>query len=145
MGIEIFERAVEAGGRLLRVEQLAPTGSVNQGPLRGLAYVLTFDVGRICVAADPATQSLSLRQVENPAELTGELIPLDEEEPWWKVVGNEITRVWPGTKGAGASSGTARVGDLHIQFRNDDESPRIVSLHYDDGAVTISEEKKHVG
>jgi hypothetical protein len=145
LGIEIFERAAEAGGRLLRVEQLAPTGSVDRGVAHGFAYVLTFDVGRICVAADPATRILSLRQVENPSELSGELIVLDEEDPWWKVSGNEVTRVWPGTEGVGASSGSERVGDLRIQFRKDDENPRIISLRYDDGAVTISEEKKHVG
>ena len=52
MGVELFERAAEVGGCFLKAEQLVESGG-DDDPLRGPGYLLTFDVGRILVAADP--------------------------------------------------------------------------------------------
>jgi peptide-methionine (R)-S-oxide reductase len=102
LGIELFERAAEARGRFLRAEQLQAAGGASD-PQRGPGFLLTFDVGRILVAADPGNQSLLLRQVKNPEEVASiRLTELGEEEPWWRIVGDPLTAVWPVHRGGGA-------------------------------------------
>jgi hypothetical protein len=135
MGIEIFERAAEVGGCFLKAEQLVESGG-NPGAHRGPGYLLTFDVGRILVVADPHNACLMIRQIQSLEEVASiQLAPLDEEEPWWRIAGNPITRVWPSEEGSGATTGDAEVSDLRMQFRGGDQSPRIVFLCYDSGAV----------
>ncbi len=139
MGIELFERAAESRGRLLRAEQLV-TADGDADPQRGAGYLLTFDVGRILVAADRAHQRLLLRHVAAPEEVQSiKLAPLDDEEPWWRVAGNTITRAWPGGDGEGAASGAGAVRELRMQFREDDESPKVIALRYEDGVVRVGE------
>lgn len=140
MGVEVLERAAEERGRILRVEQLlAPDG--RGGPLRAPGYLLTLDVGRVLVAADPKHERLLVRHIENASEVADlRLESLVEEEPWWRVVGNPITRVWPGADGADAAVTADAVYDLRIQFREDAENPRVISLKYESGAVRVGEE-----
>lgn len=141
MGIELFERIAEARGRILRVEQLVAAGAAPD-PSHGPGYLLTFDVGRILVAADRVHGRLLLRPVAAPAELEGiARAPLDEEEPWWRVAGNPLVRAWPVESGAGAASGAGDVRELRLQFRDDDASPKLISLRYEGGAVWVAEEK----
>jgi hypothetical protein len=143
LGIELFERVAEARGRVLRVEQLVPAGGASS-PRRGPGYLLTFDVGRILVVADPAHGCLLVRHVESAAEVEAiKRAPMDEQEPWWRVVGNPVTRVWPGGAGAGAASGAGDLHEVRLQFREDDANPRVISLRYDDGAVRVAEETTH--
>ena len=139
MGIELFERAAEARGRILRVEQLVPEGG-GSNPACGAGYLLTFDVGRILVAPDAASGGLRLAHVEQHGDLPGALLPLEEEEPWWRVVGNPITRAWPATTGAGAAASAGRVSAVRIQFREDEEDPRVISLSFEGGAVRATME-----
>lgn len=145
MGIELFERVAEARGRMLRVEQLVPAGGASD-PRRGPGLLLTFDVGRILVVADPAHGRLLVRHIESAAEVEAiKRAPLDEEEPWWRVAGNSITRAWPGGAGAGegAAAGTGDLREVRLQFREDEENPKVISLRYDDGAVRVAEETIH--
>ena len=145
MGIELFERAAEARGRILRVEQILAAGG-DPDPSHGAGYLLTFDVGRILVAADRVHGRLLLRHVGSTAEVASiARAPLDEEEPWWKVSGHPITRAWPVDGGAGAASGAGDVHELRLQFRDDGENPKVISLRYDEGAVWVAEAVRRVG
>jgi hypothetical protein len=137
MGIEILERAAEGDGRVLRVEQLAPAGG-STDPTHGPGYLLTFDVGRVLVAAVPTTGSLLIRNIEAEDDIGAQLTLLDEEEPWWRVAGNAISRVWPETSGAGAEAGGEHVRGVRLQFRKDDDNPRIVSLRFEDAGVRVN-------
>jgi len=141
VGIELFERVARAGGRLLRAEQLAPAGRGGDS-VCAPGYLLTFDVGRILLVAEPASATLRASEVRDRAELGASLRSLDEEEPWWRLLGNPITRVWPGPSGSGAIAGSQEeVKDMRIQFRQDDENPRVVSLRFDAGAVRVTLEQ----
>ena len=136
MGIELFERAAEAKGCLLKAEQLLDANA-DSGPDRGPGFLLTFDVGRILVAADRTNARLLVRQIENLEEVASiQLAPLDEEEPWWRIAGSPITRAWPCHEGSGAEA-AGEIKNLRIQFRDDTDSPRIVSLRYEAGAVRV--------
>jgi hypothetical protein len=135
VGIELFERAAEARGRILRVEQLVPEGG-GSNPACGAGYLLTFDVGRILVAPDAAAGGLRLTHVEQRGDLHGALLPLEEEDPWWRVMGSSITRAWPA--GAAASGGEPR--DVRTQFREDEEDPKVISFRFEGGAVRVTTE-----
>jgi hypothetical protein len=138
LGIELLERAAEAGGCFLKAERLLDAeGAADSSS--GPGYLLTFDVGRILVVADRANGCLQLRQVESADEVASiRLAPLDEEEPWWRLAGNPITRAWPCHEGSGASISTGEVGDIRMQFRRRDDKPRFVSLRYEAGAVHVA-------
>ncbi len=136
MGIEIFERAIDGSGRILRAEQLVPSGGAGD-PCHAPGFLLTFDVGRILVAANPAAKSLVIQTIEVGDSVEAQLAALDEEEPWWRVAGNPIARVWPEASGDGAESGTAAVRGVRLQFRSDDDNPRIVSFRFEDAGVRV--------
>jgi hypothetical protein len=139
LGIEVIERAAAARGRVLRVEQLVSPGRPHD-PSHAAGYLLTLDVGRILVVPAPSTEGLSVSRVEDPSEIEAELFLLDEEEPWWRVIGNSITRVWPGVAGQGASAGNGTASELRLQFREDADNPKVISLSYDSGAVRVDTE-----
>jgi hypothetical protein len=142
VGIELFERAAEARAHILRVEQLVPEGG-GSDPACGAGYLLTFDVGRILVAPNAATGGLRLARVEQRGDLPGGLLPLEEEEPWWRVLGSSITRVWPAATDAGAAAGGVGVSAVRIQFREDEENPKVISLSFEGGAVRVTTECRH--
>jgi hypothetical protein len=143
LGIELFERAAEVNGCFLKAEQLLDVDAdtdadTDEDPGRGPGYLLTFDVGRILIAADRKNARLVVRQIHSLDELTSiRLVPLDEEEPWWRLAGNPITRAWPCHEGFGAES-AGEVSDLRMQFRADGERSHIISLRYDAGAVRVA-------
>ena len=61
------------------------------------------------------------------------------------VAGNvltRVTRVWPGPSGAGALGASGEVRGFCIQFREDDDNPRVVSFCYEAGGVRVGEEKR---
>jgi len=137
LGFDLFERAAEANGSFLKAEQLVEAAG-GDDPLRGPGYLLTFDIGRILVAADRGKACLSIRQVMSLDEVASiRLLALDEEEPWWRVAGNPITGAWPSEGGSGATTGDAQVSGLGMQFRGEGENPRVIFLRYDDGAVQV--------
>jgi hypothetical protein len=125
VGIELFERAVAGGGQLLRAET-APLGA---GPSPVAVLALTFDVGRIEVRADPAAAALAIDYVESADQLPDTLEDASEEEPWWRVLGSPLARAWP--------AGPDHPGAVCIQFRGDDQNPRIVTLQPRGAAVAI--------
>ncbi len=127
MGIELFERAVSGGGQLLRAE-IAPLGS-NTDVVAAL--LLTLDLGRIAVTAEPAEQALKVEYLETADAAPGGLQDASEEEPWWRVLGSPIARAWSTASERGGPSGVC------VQFRGDDQNPRVVSLVPRAGAIAI--------
>lgn len=123
--MELFERAVKGGGQLLRAD-VAPLGDRMD---RVSVLMLTFDLGRIAVTADPRTDALGVDYLESAAHAPAGLQDASEEEPWWRVLGAPIARAWP--------LGPEAEGAVCLQFRADDRSPRIVSLLPRGGSVVI--------
>jgi len=135
VGIELFERVAEVGGCFLKAEQLMESGG-DHDPLRGPGYLVTFDGCRILVAADPRHGCQLIRLIESLDEVASvSPAPLDEEEPWRRIAGNPLTRAWPLLYGCGGATGEGEVRDLRMQFRGEGDSPRVVFLCYESGAV----------
>jgi hypothetical protein len=127
MGIELFERAVKGGAQLLKAETRPVAGHGD----RVAALVLTFEVGRIAVSAEPANAcNLRIEYVASAEEAPPGLKDASEEEPWWRVLGSPIARSW--------SAGPEHEGAVCIQFRADDENPRVLTLQPQGGGVSVS-------
>jgi len=106
----LFERAVAAGAQLLRVERLPTGGSEDRSP----AFLFTFDVGRILVTVE--NRALRGDHVVALEDVPTGMVDAAEEEPWWRLLGNPLTRV--GTEN----------GALALQLRHDRDNPRTVRL-----------------
>lgn len=131
-GLEIFERAVQAGGLFLRAE--ADQVSATPGVL-----ALTFDVGRIVIR--PGDDGLVVEHAEDATTLPGGLENVDDEEPWWRLLGQPLTAAWPGgvEEGVGAS-GLGSLMVLKLRFREESDNPRIVQIEAVGRAVRVSVE-----
>ena len=132
MGIELFERTVSGGGQLLRVD-VSPLGG---GAGRVAALMLTFDLGRITVTAEPATGALLIDYVDSPEHTPGGLQDASEEEPWWRLLGALLARAWP--------AGDDPHGAVCIQFRADGQSARTVILEPRGPGVSIKLENSQL-
>jgi len=128
MGIELLEKAAAGRARFLRAERVDAGGAGIDATLAP-AYLLTFDVGRVLVTTDRSRAHLDLRFVETPGPLPAGRTALDEEEPWWRVAGNPITRVW-----RDEGSGDRQV---RLQFREDGENPKVIRMSFERGQVRI--------
>jgi hypothetical protein len=115
----LLERAVQGGGQLLKVEKLGD--GATEGPARALVF--TFDVGRILVTAEDG--QLRGDTLQSAEDLPSGLLDAAEEEPWWRILGNPVTKVGPD-----AESG------FDVQFRHDDANPRRVRLRVDGSRVS---------
>ncbi len=118
--LEIFERAARAHGRILRVE-------ADRGGATARVLALTFDVGRILLRSDGS--EVRAEAVADRDALPAGLVCLDEEEPWWRVLGQPLTAAWParGGEATGGATGDA-LPALKLRFRESDRNPRIVAL-----------------
>lgn len=128
-GLEIFERAADVRGRLLRAE--GDRTGATQGVL-----TLTFDIGRILVT--PGDAGLLVEQLADPTSRPRGLEALDEEEPWWRLLGHPLTAAWPGgvEDGVGAS-GLGSLMVLKLRFREDTASPRVLVLEATGKAIRV--------
>jgi hypothetical protein len=117
--IEIFERTAAARGRILRVE----SDRLDASP-RILA--LTFDIGRIVVR--PVEAGIEAELAPDRTALPAGLVPLDEEDPWWRVLGQPLTAVWPVGLEAEPVARVERLPALKLRFRESDQNPRIVGI-----------------
>ena len=109
-----LSRVVERSGRLLRV-----THDVGGTALDTLAF--TFDVGTIRLEAAEGALTAS-GHAPGEAEAGSNA---DEEDPWWTVLGNPLTRV------------QEHEGGLLLQFREDAHSPKIVLLVPAGGGLSV--------
>ncbi len=135
-GLEVFERAVLARGRILRSE------ANRRGATPGI-LVLTLDVGRIVIR--PGDDGLLIEHVEDAGRLPTGLESVDDEEPWWRLLGQPITAAWPGgvEEGVGAG-GLGSLMVLKLRFREESDNPRIVRLETAGRAVRVSLEEGQV-
>ena len=119
--VEILERAATARGRILRVE-------ADRSDALPRILALTFDVGRILLR--PVGEEIGVEAVPDRVALPAGLVPLDEEDPWWRVLGQPITAVWPiGNGGDGSQDPPAKAaGVLKLRFRESDQNPRVVGI-----------------
>ncbi|MCP5043945.1 MAG: hypothetical protein GY944_23195 [bacterium] len=122
--MERLTRVVEAGGRLLKAERVA-----GGGQALAAGFLLTFDVGRLLLEVDPAAGKIHSVYLEGANEVPGDLEVASEDEPWWRLMGSPLTRVWAGEIGAQG---------LRLQFRADDDTPRIVALIPSGSEVQLS-------
>lgn len=129
MGIELFERTVRGGGQLLKAE-VCPIGGRSD---RVSALLLTFDLGRIAVTVEPLTKALVVEYVEDSGGVPPGLEDAGEEEPWWRLLGSPVAHFW--------SIGPEHEGAVRLQFRADDQAPRIITLSPLGGCVAIDLEK----
>ena len=98
---------------------------------------LTFDVGRVVIA--PAEDGLAIAGVETRESLPDWLGSLDEEEPWWRLLGQPLTAAWPGgvEEGVGAS-GLGKLMVVKLRFREESENPRVVRFEATGSAIRVS-------
>lgn len=129
-GLAILERAAEARGKILRAEGDRAGASVG-------LLMLTFDVGRIVIA--PGDEGLEVAAIDAGGEVPDGLGALEEEEPWWRLLGQPLTAAWPGgvEEGVGAS-GLGSLMVLKLRFREENENPRVVRLEATGSAIRVS-------
>lgn len=129
-GLQILERVAEARGKILRAEGDRAGSSVG-------VLALTFDVGRVVVA--PSDDGLEIAGIGDREGLPDGLGSLDEEEPWWRLLGQPITAAWPGgvEEGVGAS-GLGKLMIVKMRFREEGENPRVVRLEATGSAIRVS-------
>lgn len=123
-GQELFERAAGAKAQLLRADRVAPLG--GDDATRAVAYLLTFDVGRILVAAEPAAAQLTATLVPDPDAAPSGLLDASEEEPWWRILGTPLARV------------EASAGRLALAFLMSGGRSRTLTLALDGARVHAS-------
>jgi hypothetical protein len=129
-GLEILERAAEARGKMLRVE------ADRDGATAGI-LVFTFDVGRVLVT--PSADGLEVAHVEVTDTLPPGLVALEEDEPWWRLLGNPLTAAWPGGVETGVGArGLGSLMVLKLRFRDEGENPRVVQLEATGNAIRVS-------
>lgn len=122
--MERLMRVVEAGGRLLRAERVGSAGGQLAAGL-----LLTFDVGRLLVKVDVAAGEIHSVYMESTDEVPHGAELASEDEPWWRFIGCRLARAWPGEVGAQG---------LRLQFREDHDNPRVVSLVPSGSEVQVS-------
>jgi len=130
VGLDLLMRAAEARGKILRVEGDRPGTTVG-------VLVLTFDVGRVVLTSEGdgiAISGASEREAL-PAGIGG----LEEEEPWWRLLGAPLSAAWPGgvEDGVGAQ-GLANLMVLKLRFREEGDNPRIVQLESTGNSMRVT-------
>ncbi|MBN1654467.1 MAG: hypothetical protein JXA30_11915 [Deltaproteobacteria bacterium] len=131
--MDLLEQVASLGGRLLRVERYAEAKKREAGTVPAL--LLTFDVGRILIWASAAKRELVLEMIADREELPSGLIKLDEEEPWWRVLGSPL---------AAARAEDDRRG-YRLQFRQDNHNPRHLSLTVNGDTIQVRIKKPSTG
>jgi hypothetical protein len=124
MEFEVFERAADAGGRLLKVESIPAMG--GDDPLLAGALLLTFDVGRALVVVEASSGTLTASPLEAGVIPPGGWVAFSEEDPWWRILGAALVRC------------RAEVGSVALQFREDGDNPRVLTLATEAGLIRVA-------
>ncbi len=128
----VLQEIVERGGRLLSVAHEPAPGRRSAAAARRIVLVLDTGLLRIEPSAGGGELAVRLLTGEDPGDRA--TVSADEEEPWWALRGDELCGAW-------AVSDTGTVG-VDLQFRRDDENPKIVMLRLKGSQVTISARPK---
>ena len=123
--MELLERAAGTGAVLLQAEARSAAGSDELVT----ALLLTFDVGRVLLRANPRRAELEAELLEPDARPPAEVESAAEQEPWWRVLGEPLVRVW--------SMGPALASGICMQFRADEKEPRIITLEPQGASVRV--------
>ncbi len=83
----LFERAAAAGSQLMQVQREHSASESESGK-----FLLTFDVGRILVR--DGGDALVAEHLESSDEIPAGMVNATDEEPWWRVLGSPLVRVW---------------------------------------------------
>ena len=112
--MELLERAAAAASPLLAAESIADGG-----------LLLTFEAGRLRLAGEPASAELVVELVAAGDLDALRRVNLGEEEPWWRLVGSPLVAVH------------AISGGAALQFRHDDDNPRVVEIVLEAGTLRV--------
>jgi hypothetical protein len=123
--VEILERAIQAQGRLLRVERAPLAGPA--GARASSALRLTFDVGIVTVRPGEDESGLEVQVGPGAGPESPVFVSAVEEDPWWRVMGCPLTRVQ-----------AQAAGGVRVQFRGDQENPRWLALLPRGGGIEAS-------
>jgi hypothetical protein len=122
--LEPFERFIKAKGRILRAEadRTGPTSEV---------LALTFDLGRVLIRS--SDQGLIVSEAKDRTALPEGMVSLDEEEPWWRLLGQPISAARPagvegGIEAAEGAPQPAAMLVLNLRFGEASNHSRIVCL-----------------
>jgi len=121
--MERLQKLADARSPLLKVER---QGEDAGGPAPG--FLLTFEAGRLLIRVETASGEVHSIHLESSEGLPQGLHDAGEDEPWWRLIGSPITRAW-------LADPSSRLGGLRLQFREDDQNPRIVGLAPDGQSV----------
>lgn len=125
MNTELFERAAGAGAQLLRVDKRLHAGDRDS---HAGALLLTFDVGRILVTADPARGALVATQVQSSESIPPGMVDASEDEPWWRLLGAPLA----------AARSTPDATRFELHFRMGEGRSRAAVLRLDAARVLAS-------
>jgi hypothetical protein len=89
--MEVFERAAASSAQLLQVMRLGGAG--DDSTSLPAAVLMTFDVGRILISADPTTRRLEAVELPDADSLPSGLADAAEDEPWWRLLGCSLAAV----------------------------------------------------
>lgn len=120
---------------LLRVDAVPAGGGGGAGGQRHRAIMLTFDVGPLIVEPSHDRSELRVAELPQSDEPEYEATSLNEEEPWWALLGSPLT----GAEEILEPDG--RRAALDLQFRHVDENPRRVRLTLREDVVEIALER----
>ena len=112
--MELLERAAAAASPLLAAESIADGG-----------LLLTFEAGRLRLAGEPASAELVVELVAAGDLDALRRVNLGEEEPWWRLVGSPLVAVH------------AISGGAALQFRHDEDNPRVVEIVLEAGTLRV--------
>jgi hypothetical protein len=123
--MELLERVAGKGAVLLQVDSRIAAGSDELASV----LLLTFDVGRVLLRANPRRSELEAEVLEPGTRLPAGVESAADREPWWRVLGAPLLRVWP--------VGPALASGVCMQFRADEQQPRIITLEPQGASVRI--------
>lgn len=112
--MELLERAAAATSPLLAAESLSDGG-----------LLLTFEAGRVRLRGGPANAGLVAELGEAGETNAPPGVSLGEEEPWWRLIGSPLVRV------------SAVPGGAALQFRHDNDNPRVVEILLEAGTLRV--------
>lgn len=121
--LTILTRAAEAGGQLLRAE--ADRSGPNPARL-----LLTFDVGRVLI--EPRVGALAAVEIVAAESSPPNLQDLNEEEPWWRLLGSPLSRVR--SEGDGAA--------VRLQFHEAGDNQRFVRVESSGSGLRVGLEAR---
>ena len=123
--MNLFDRAAAADAQILKVERLGgPNGASASG---SAAFLMTFDVGRILVNADPIGARLDASTLDDEKPAPGGMSDASEDEPWWRLLGSAL-----------ASAASESPDRLRLDFRISGGRVRALVLERVGGSLTAT-------